>query len=61
MLVCDGFSYFFKSLSGIISKCSTGGRVLSVEYTDKVGEVAKKHGLKLHIDGARIFNAAVVS
>lgn len=26
-----------------------------------MGEVAKKHGLKLHIDGARIFNAAVVS
>ncbi|PON54532.1 Threonine aldolase [Trema orientale] len=38
----------------------TGGRVLSVEYTDRVGEVAKKHGLKLHIDGARIFNAAVL-
>uniref|UniRef100_A0A803PZD1 Aromatic amino acid beta-eliminating lyase/threonine aldolase domain-containing protein n=1 Tax=Cannabis sativa TaxID=3483 RepID=A0A803PZD1_CANSA len=38
---------------------NTGGRVLSVEYTDRVGEVAKKYGLKLHIDGARIFNAAV--
>lgn len=36
-----------------------GGRCLSVEYTDSVGEIAKKHGLKLHIDGARIFNAAV--
>ncbi|ESW19209.1 hypothetical protein PHAVU_006G105400 [Phaseolus vulgaris] len=36
-----------------------GGRCLSVEYTDRVGEVAKKHGLKLHIDGARIFNASV--
>ncbi|PIA45391.1 hypothetical protein AQUCO_01700739v1 [Aquilegia coerulea] len=36
-----------------------GGRSLSVEYTDKVGELAKKHGLKLHIDGARIFNASV--
>ncbi|KAG7580662.1 Aromatic amino acid beta-eliminating lyase/threonine aldolase [Arabidopsis suecica] len=24
-----------------------------------VGELAKKHGLKLHIDGARIFNASV--
>lgn len=41
--------------------CSSGGRCLSVEYTDRVGEVAKKHGLKLHIDGARIFNASVVS
>ncbi|KAG7970242.1 hypothetical protein I3843_07G072600 [Carya illinoinensis] len=36
-----------------------GGRCLSVEYVDKVGELAKKHGLKLHIDGARIFNASV--
>ncbi|ONK70740.1 uncharacterized protein A4U43_C04F1040 [Asparagus officinalis] len=36
-----------------------GGRCISVEYTDKVGELAKKHGLKLHIDGARIFNASV--
>ncbi|RDX65935.1 putative low-specificity L-threonine aldolase 1, partial [Mucuna pruriens] len=38
---------------------NSGGRCLSVEYTDRVGEVAKKHGLKLHIDGARIFNASV--
>nr|GMD86154.1 probable low-specificity L-threonine aldolase 1 [Ipomoea batatas] len=36
----------------------SGGRCLSAEYTDKVGELAKKHGLKLHIDGARIFNAS---
>ncbi|XVF31016.1 hypothetical protein REPUB_Repub16aG0109100 [Reevesia pubescens] len=41
------------------SHANTGGRCLSVEYTDKVGELAKKHGLKLHIDGARIFNASV--
>ncbi|KAH9613479.1 hypothetical protein KSS87_003075 [Heliosperma pusillum] len=37
---------------------NTGGRCLSVEYIDRVGDLAKKHGLKLHIDGARIFNAA---
>jgi threonine aldolase len=48
-------------MSGIFTKCSSGGTCLSVEYTDKVGELAKKHGLKLHIDGARIFNASVVS
>ncbi|KAJ7973551.1 L-allo-threonine aldolase [Quillaja saponaria] len=41
------------------SHANSGGRCLSVEYTDNVGELAKKHGLKLHIDGARIFNAAV--
>ncbi|KNA14150.1 hypothetical protein SOVF_110180 [Spinacia oleracea] len=40
------------------SHANSGGRCLSLEYTDKVGELAKKHGLKLHIDGARIFNAA---
>ncbi|VAH50763.1 unnamed protein product [Triticum turgidum subsp. durum] len=37
----------------------SGGKCLSVEYIDKVGEVAQSHGLKLHIDGARIFNASV--
>jgi threonine aldolase len=36
-----------------------GGQPLSVEYTQAVGALAKKHGLKLHIDGARFFNAAV--
>ncbi|KAE8664129.1 putative low-specificity L-threonine aldolase 2 [Hibiscus syriacus] len=38
---------------------NTGGRCLPVEYIDRVGELAKKHGLKLHIDRARIFNASV--
>jgi threonine aldolase len=36
-----------------------GGVALSVEYTRMVGELAHQHGLKLHLDGARIFNAAV--
>lgn len=36
-----------------------GGKCLPVEYIDRVGDLAKKHGLKLHIDGARIFNASV--
>jgi len=35
-----------------------GGRVLSVEYMDKMGALAAKHGLKFHVDGARIANAA---
>eukprot|EP01089_Gocevia_fonbrunei_P006900 TRINITY_DN17912_c0_g1_i1.p1 TRINITY_DN17912_c0_g1~~TRINITY_DN17912_c0_g1_i1.p1 ORF type:complete len:226 (-),score=44.97 TRINITY_DN17912_c0_g1_i1:387-1064(-) len=35
-----------------------GGVALTPEYTDSVGELAKEHGLKFHIDGARIFNAA---
>jgi threonine aldolase len=36
-----------------------GGAPLSVDYTESVGALAKAHGLKFHVDGARIFNAAV--
>jgi threonine aldolase len=36
-----------------------GGAPLSVKYTKEVANLAKAHNIKLHIDGARIFNAAV--
>ncbi|MCB9162580.1 MAG: low-specificity L-threonine aldolase [Caldilineaceae bacterium] len=36
-----------------------GGRALPVDYMDAVGELAHAHGLKLHVDGARLWNAAV--
>jgi threonine aldolase len=36
-----------------------GGAVLSVAYTDAACELAHDHGLRVHIDGARIWNAAV--
>jgi len=36
-----------------------GGVPLSVEYTRQVVALAHTHGLATHIDGARIFNAAV--
>jgi threonine aldolase len=36
-----------------------GGKVLSAAYTRTVGNLAHTQGLKLHLDGARIFNAAV--
>ncbi len=36
-----------------------GGVALTAEYTRQVAELAHGHGLRLHIDGARIFNAAV--
>ena len=35
-----------------------GGVVLSAEYTQEVGKIARENDLALHIDGARIFNAA---
>jgi threonine aldolase len=36
-----------------------GGAVLTVDYTDEVCNLAHGRGLKVHLDGARIFNAAV--
>lgn len=36
-----------------------GGTVLSVDYTREVAELAHRHNLHLHLDGARVFNAAV--
>jgi threonine aldolase len=36
-----------------------GGVALSPEYTRSVGELAHRNGLALHLDGARLFNAAV--
>ena len=37
----------------------SGGRCLPVEYMDAAGNTAHNHGLKLHVDGARLWNAAV--
>ncbi|KAL6738689.1 hypothetical protein Aduo_012211 [Ancylostoma duodenale] len=37
----------------------SGGRVLPLEYLKAVRDLAIRHNLKVHIDGARIFNAAV--
>ncbi len=36
-----------------------GGAVLDAAYTSAVAALVHRHGLRLHIDGARIFNAAV--
>jgi threonine aldolase len=35
-----------------------GGVPLTLDYTRQVGELARQNGLALHLDGARIFNAA---
>ena len=36
-----------------------GGQPLTPEYTQDVGALASRYNLKLHVDGARLFNAAV--
>jgi threonine aldolase len=36
-----------------------GGKVLPMDYIREAGALAKEHHLKFHLDGARVFNAAV--
>jgi len=38
---------------------TVGGVAVSADYTHQVAELAHQRNLRLHIDGARIFNAAV--
>ena len=38
-----------------------GGKVLSLDYQRQARELCDQHDLKLHLDGARIFNAAVAT
>ena len=38
---------------------SAGGTVLSPDELTTLAQTAREHGLKVHVDGARIFNAAV--
>lgn len=36
-----------------------GGHPITPEYCDAVGELARSRGIRVHLDGARLFNAAV--
>ena len=35
------------------------GKVLPLDYLERASGLTRKHGLSLHLDGARVFNAAV--
>ncbi len=45
------------SLENTHNRC--GGRVLDPEYCDAVGSLAHGRGISVHLDGARLFNAAI--
>ncbi|MCP4139209.1 MAG: low-specificity L-threonine aldolase [Chloroflexi bacterium] len=47
------------ALENTQNKC--GGIVLPQDYLNQVGDFAKERGLALHLDGARLFNAAAAS
>lgn len=36
-----------------------GGKVLPLDYLDRAHAFTREHGLAMHLDGARVFNAAV--
>ena len=38
-----------------------GGIPLKNDYLEQVGAIAREHNIKVHIDGARLFNAAVAT
>ncbi|MGE5622032.1 MAG: low-specificity L-threonine aldolase [Bacillota bacterium] len=44
----------------VVMENTTGGKVLPLVYMREVSALAQRHGLRTHIDGARLFNAAVV-
>jgi threonine aldolase len=39
-------------------QCGVGGMPLTAAYTAQVAELAAEYGLKVHVDGSRIFNTA---
>lgn len=43
----------------VVLENTTGGKVLPLAYMRAVCEIAQRRGLRSHIDGARLFNAAV--
>jgi threonine aldolase len=53
----------FRAATGLIEIENThnmaGGRVMPMVFMEEIWDGAKKRGLPLHLDGARIFNAAV--
>lgn len=43
----------------VVIENTVGGKVLPLNYMQQVAALAKQHNLQCHIDGARLFNAAV--
>lgn len=37
----------------------SGGRVVPIEAMQKLRDIARSHGIAVHLDGARLFNAAI--
>ena len=59
------YHYYHHAPAGVICLENThnrcGGRVLSPDYFAAVADIAARHGIPIHLDGARLFNAAVAT
>jgi threonine aldolase len=51
--------YHFARTKLLCLENTHNGLALPMEYLSRARALGKKHGLKIHLDGARIFNAAV--
>jgi len=51
--------YHFARTRLLCLENTQAGRVLPMDYVTEAGTFARKHNLKTHLDGARIFNASV--
>lgn len=52
-------SIWFAPVRLIAVENTIDGKALTLDYLNSVSELAQEHALKIHMDGARIFNAAV--
>jgi threonine aldolase len=58
-VIHDGSDLHFAPTRVLALENTIGGKVLPLEYMRAAGELARKHGLGFHLDGARAFNACV--
>lgn len=59
LLTRQGDQHFSQVRAVTITQCTEYGTLYSVEEIKAIAKVCKAHGLYLHMDGARIANAAV--
>ena len=64
-LPAHNYHYYHYTRPGVICLENThnrcGGRIVAPEHFAEVAAIAAEHGLPIHLDGARLFNAAVAA
>ncbi len=60
-IITDSHNYHFAVSKLLCLENTTDGRVLQPSYVDAIQTLAAQRGLNVHLDGARLWNAAVAS